>query len=125
LKLGHHLSKIGVTALPMDFIDVGPVSLNDFPKVYWGLGVQILKTARYIRQHANCFGLHLTNFSCGVDSFLEHFYKHLMGRKVHLILELDEHTAEAGVLTRLEAFKNVIGNIMRNDEMFKVYRAKA
>ena len=55
----------------------------------------------------------MTNFSCGADSFLEHFYKHIMGDKAYLILELDEHSAVAGVMTRLEAFKNVIENTMQ------------
>ena len=33
-----------------------------------------------------------------------------MGDKPYLILELDEHSAVAGVMTRLEAYKNVIEN---------------
>jgi predicted nucleotide-binding protein (sugar kinase/HSP70/actin superfamily) len=36
-----------------------------------------------------------------------------MGAKAHLILELDEHSAVAGVMTRLEAFKNVLENTMQ------------
>ncbi len=113
LRLGQNLSKIGVTALPMDFIDVSDVDLSDFPNMYWGLGSQILRTAKYIKKEANMFGIHLTNFSCGADSFIEHFYKHIMGDKAYLILELDEHSAVAGVMTRLEAYKNVIENTMR------------
>jgi predicted nucleotide-binding protein (sugar kinase/HSP70/actin superfamily) len=35
-----------------------------------------------------------------------------MGDKPCLILELDEHSAAAGVMTRLEAYKNVIENSM-------------
>ena len=35
-----------------------------------------------------------------------------MGDKPYLILELDEHSAVAGVMTRLEAFKNVLWNRM-------------
>ena len=80
--------------------------------MFWGLGARILRAARWIKQHPFAFGLHLTNFSCGADSFLEHFYKHIMGDKAYLILELDEHSAVAGVMTRLEAFKNVIENSM-------------
>jgi predicted CoA-substrate-specific enzyme activase len=110
LRLGQNLAKIGVTALPMDFIDVSSVDLSDFPSMYWGLGAQIVRTAKVVKDYANYFGLHLTNFSCGADSFLEHFYKHIMGDKAYLILELDEHSAVAGVMTRLEAFKNVIEN---------------
>ncbi|HEN20550.1 MAG TPA: CoA activase [Desulfobacteraceae bacterium] len=113
LRLGQNLSRIGVTALPMDFIDVSSVDLSDFPSMYWGLGARILRTARFIKENQNCFGLHLTNFECGADSFLEHFYKHIMGDKAYLILELDEHSAVAGVMTRIEAYKNVIDNSMK------------
>jgi predicted nucleotide-binding protein (sugar kinase/HSP70/actin superfamily) len=113
LRLGQNLAKIGVIALPMDFFDVSSVDLSDFPSMYWGLGAQILRTAKIIKDHSNYFGLYLTNFGCGPDSFIEHFYKHIMGDKAYLILELDEHSAVAGVMTRLEAYKNVIENTMQ------------
>jgi len=57
------------------------------------------------------YGVHLTNFSCGADSFLEHFYRHILGEKPALILELDEHSAVAGLLTRIEAYQNVVKNL--------------
>jgi len=113
LRLGRNMAKIGVIALPMDFIDVSRVDLSDFPSMYWGLGAQILRTAKFIKGYPNYFGLHLTNFSCGADSFIEHFYSYIMGDKAYLILELDEHSAVAGVMTRLEAYKNVVENIMQ------------
>jgi predicted CoA-substrate-specific enzyme activase len=113
LRLGQNMAKIGVDAVPMDFIDVTDVDLSDFPTMYWGLGAQVLRTARLIKNRPNYFGLHITNFSCGADSFIEHFYKHIMGDKPYLILELDEHSAVAGVMTRLEAYKNVIDNTMQ------------
>ena len=116
LRLGQNLAKIGVSALPMDFIDVTSVDLSDFPSMYWGLGAQILRTAKFIQGRPNYFGLHITNFSCGADSFIEHFYKYIMGNKPYLILELDEHSAVAGVMTRLEAYKNVIENTMQGVE---------
>ncbi|MFC1838861.1 acyl-CoA dehydratase activase [Thermodesulfobacteriota bacterium] len=112
LRLGQNFAKIGLKALPMDYIDVSEVDLSDFPNMYWGFGGQILRTAKYIKANPNYFGLHLTNFSCGADSFIEHFYKHVMREKPSLILELDEHSAVAGVMTRLEAYKNVIENVM-------------
>jgi predicted nucleotide-binding protein (sugar kinase/HSP70/actin superfamily) len=117
LRLGQNMAKIGVTALPMDFIDVTSVDISDFPAMYWGLGAQIIRIAKFIKSQPNYFGLHLTNFSCGADSFLEHFYKHIMGDKPYLILELDEHSAVAGVMTRLEAYRNVIENTMQKMKM--------
>jgi predicted CoA-substrate-specific enzyme activase len=113
LRLGQNLAKIGVSALPMDFIDISSIDLSDFPSMYWGLGAQILRTAKFVRGHPGFFGLHLTNFGCGADSFIEHFFKHVMGDRAYLILELDEHSAVAGVMTRLEAYKNVIENFMQ------------
>jgi predicted CoA-substrate-specific enzyme activase len=113
LRLGQNLAKIGVAALPMDFMDVASVDLSDFPSMYWGSGAQILRTAKLVKSLPNLFGLHITNFSCGADSFIEHFYKYIMAEKPYLILELDEHSAVAGVMTRLEAFRNVIENTMQ------------
>jgi predicted CoA-substrate-specific enzyme activase len=113
LRLGQNLAKIGVSALPMDFIDLTSVDLSDFPSMYWGLGAQILRAAKFVECRPNYFGLHITNFSCGADSFIEHFYKYIMGDKPYLILELDEHSAVAGIMTRLEAYKNVIENTMQ------------
>ncbi len=113
LRLGHNLAKIGVKAIPMDFMDESSVDLSDFPSMYWGMGARILRAAKIVASNPDFFGLHLTNFGCGADSFLEHFYRHIMGDKPYMILELDEHSAVAGVMTRLEAYKNVIFNSMQ------------
>ncbi|MCG6983380.1 MAG: acyl-CoA dehydratase activase [Deltaproteobacteria bacterium] len=110
LKLGHNLAKLGIKAIPQDFLDTSCVDLSDFPNMYWGSGAQIIRTAKFVEANSGAYGLHLTNFSCGADSFIEHFYRHVMGQKPYLILELDEHSAVAGMITRLEAFKNVIQN---------------
>jgi len=65
----------------------------------------------------NYYGIHITNFGCGADSFIEHFYRYIMDDKPYLILELDEHSAVAGMMTRLEAFKNVIENSTRKQNL--------
>lgn len=124
LRLGRNLAKIGVRAIPMDFVDVSNIDLSDFPSMYWGLGAQIMRTAKLIESKRHYFGLHITNFSCGADSFLEHFYRHVMGDKPYLILELDEHSAVAGVMTRLEAYKNVIENSMMKRQLISYHERK-
>ena len=119
LSLGQNLAKIGISSMPMDFIDSRKLDLGRFSTIYWGLGAQILRTVKWIEHRSNCFGLHLTNFGCGVDSFIEHFYKYIMKDKAYLILELDEHSAVAGVMTRLEAYKNVIEQILADKSPYK------
>lgn len=123
LQLGRQFSKLGIKALPMDLLDLDDEPLHDFPRMYWGLGARILRAARKIARTPNWYGVHLTNFSCGPDSFLEHFYSHLMGRKPYLILELDEHSAVAGILTRIEAFRNVVENVRLRPDSGRVPHA--
>jgi predicted CoA-substrate-specific enzyme activase len=115
LQLGRHLAKLGITAMPMDYFDLEREDLSDFPRMYWGMGARILRTAKRIARTPNLYGVHLTNFSCGADSFLEHFYRHILQDKPSLILELDEHSAVAGLLTRMEAYRNVVKNLMPGD----------
>lgn len=111
LQLGRHLAKLGIRAVPLDFLDLKSEDLSDFPRMYWGQGSKILRTAKRIARTPNWYGVHLTNFSCGADSFLEHFYRHILRGKPYLILELDEHSAVAGLLTRVEAYRNVVKNV--------------
>jgi predicted CoA-substrate-specific enzyme activase len=115
LQLGRHLAKLGIKALPTDFLDLESEDLSDFPRMYWGLGAKVLRAAKGIARTPNWFGVHLTNFSCGADSFIEHFYRHLLREKPFLILELDEHSAVAGMLTRIEAYQNVVRNLQRRE----------
>ena len=114
LQLGKHLAKLGIRALPMDFLELDDEDLSDFPRMYWGLGARILRAAKRILRTPNHYGVHLTNFSCGADSFIEHFYRHILQDKPSLILELDEHSAVAGVLTRVEAYRNVVKNLQEH-----------
>jgi predicted CoA-substrate-specific enzyme activase len=111
LQLGKQLAKLGIKALPMDLVSSDSEDMSDFKRMFWGLGARIIRTAKRILRTPNWYGVHLTNFSCGADSFIEHFYRHLLRDKPSLILELDEHSAVAGLLTRVEAYRNVVKNL--------------
>lgn len=113
LQIGQHLAKRGILALPIDMLDLALEDISDFPRMYWGFGSRIIRAAKKIARTPNLYGLHITNFSCGPDSFIEHFYRHVLQNKPALILEFDEHTAVAGILTRIEAYQNVVKNIER------------
>jgi len=112
LKIGRQLAGLGQAALPMDFLDLDAEDLSDFPGMYWGLGARILRAARRVARTPNLFGVHVSNFGCGADSFIEHFYRHATEGKPALVLEFDEHSAVAGMLTRLEAYRNVVSATM-------------
>ena len=113
LQLGRHLARLGIRALPMDYLHLDAEDLDDFPRMYWGQGARILRAAKRIARTPGLYGIHLTNFSCGADSFIEHFYQHILQTKPSLILELDEHSGVAGLLTRVEAYRNVVRTIQQ------------
>jgi predicted nucleotide-binding protein (sugar kinase/HSP70/actin superfamily) len=55
----------------------------------------------------------LTNFGCGPNSFIINILEDIMGGKPLGQLEIDEHAAEAGIVTRLEAFVDTIQGFSR------------
>ncbi|UCD32080.1 MAG: activase, partial [Desulfobacterales bacterium] len=64
--------------------------------------------SRFVKRHPQLFGTFITNFSCGPDSFIIGYFRDIMGRKPSLTLELDSHTADAGLETRIEAFLDIV-----------------
>ncbi len=113
LNLFRTFSRLGVVALPMEFLDIGEVNTSgDYKGMYWGFGDDILRAAGFLDRDERLFGLYLTSFSCGPDSFVLHYFSREMRRigRPYLELELDEHSAGAGVETRLLAFLDVIRN---------------
>jgi predicted CoA-substrate-specific enzyme activase len=106
MGIPHKLASRGIPVLPFDFF-----LLNHEPSkqhMYWGMGQRILQVARKVKKHPQLFGVYVTNFSCGPDSFILGYFRDIMGRKPSLTLELDSHTADAGLETRIEAFIDII-----------------
>ncbi len=107
LRLADKLAELGVDMIPMDMLSVTDAPIGDedlHSRIYWGWGQRILRTAEIIKRDKRLFAVYLSNFSCGPDSFLMTFFRDIMADKPCLFLELDEHSADAGLITRLEAF---------------------
>jgi predicted nucleotide-binding protein (sugar kinase/HSP70/actin superfamily) len=92
----------------MDFLPLHHVDLSGHEDMYWRSGRKIMAAARFIREHPNLYPVYITNFGCGPDSFITHFFQEEMGDKPFLQLEIDEHSADAGAITRIEAFLDSI-----------------
>ncbi|NLX03506.1 MAG: CoA activase [Phycisphaerae bacterium] len=114
LDIPGKLRKLGMLTIPLDFLDFSTVSANARYQakdgMYWKYGQRIIKGAKIVRNDPRLFAVYLTNFSCGPDSFIGTFFKDLMGQKPYLMLEIDEHSADAGVVTRLEAYLESLRN---------------
>ncbi|HDP78873.1 MAG TPA: 2-hydroxyglutaryl-CoA dehydratase [Mesotoga infera] len=118
--------KLASRGIPVVTFDSLPYeSERSYEKMYWAWGEMNLKAARYVKNNPKLFALYITNFSCGPDSFLISFFRDIMGKKPSLILELDSHTSDAGVETRIEAFADVVrSSIERNTALVESKRVK-
>jgi predicted CoA-substrate-specific enzyme activase len=96
----------GYSVIPFDLLPFEDETI--FSNMYWYYGQQDLKAASLIKDEPNVYITYVSNFSCAPDSFILHYIKWLMGQKPFLILELDSHSADAGLDTRVEAFLDII-----------------
>lgn len=110
------LRRLGVRVLTAENIHPALLSLQrncHLPKrLFWTFSDMALKAANFFFKQGRIDGvLHLTAFGCGPDSLLNKFIE-LEAKKYRNIpfmtLMIDEHTGEAGVATRLEAFVDMV-----------------
>jgi len=82
-------------------------------RVYWSFGKEMVGSALNFAGDPEVKGIiNLASFGCGQDSFnweLVNHYVKMMGNIPVLSLIFDEHWSDGGLITRLEAFFDVIG----------------
>jgi predicted CoA-substrate-specific enzyme activase len=104
-SVARKLSSMGVTVIPGDCLPPAETG-----STAWHFANQILNAAAVAKKHPNLFLLCVSNFSCTIDAFTQSVLASEMGAKPCLTLEIDAHTADAGIQTRLEAFLDVAAN---------------
>jgi len=109
LGIAEKLAQLGVVPIPLDFLPLDRVSPKEFSdRPYWSYEGKFIAAAKIIAQDPELYGLALTNFGCGPNSFILKLVEDIMSGKPMGQLEIDEHAAEAGLVTRLEAFVDTI-----------------
>ena len=115
LGIAEKLAQLGVVPVPIDFLplaSVNPRKYSDRP--YWFYEGKYIASADITESDPQLYGLALTNFGCGPNSFILRVVEDIMGGKPLGQLEIDEHAAEAGIVTRLEAFVDTIQGFARS-----------
>ncbi|MCK4739810.1 MAG: CoA activase, partial [Deltaproteobacteria bacterium] len=120
LELPEKLADMGTLAIPFDMLPVDE-NISDVlaEDMYWKSGQRILTTAKLLRDDPRLYSIFITNFGCGPDSFITHFYRDASAGKPYLQIEIDEHSADAGAITRCEAYLDSLRNVRKRDA-FKV-----
>jgi len=115
LNLFRHLRRLGVTAIPMWYLPIEDVELDpQSRRLPWHLNRMVLRAAVYCRGDDRLFPVVVSNFGCGPDAFTQTHLEQTLDGRPALFLEFDEHRAEAGLVTRLEAFLDEIEGL-RNE----------
>ena len=111
LNLPKKLRDLGVLAIPLDCLPLDDTAPDEeVLSQYWRYGQRFLTAAKILRDDPRLFGIYITNFGCGPDSFITHFFGNAMGEKPFLQIEIDEHSSDVGAITRLEAYLDSIKN---------------
>ncbi|MBM3233983.1 hypothetical protein FJZ19_02720 [Candidatus Pacearchaeota archaeon] len=107
LKLAGKVAHYGFTPLPMDFLPLPDEDLSRRWGNEFSIQGQLILGAANVSRKLGLNAVFLDYFGCGPNSFLRSFFERELG-KPFLTLQIDEHTADAGLVTRLEAFLDSI-----------------
>ena len=117
LGIAEKLAQLGVVPIPLDFLPLASVNLKQYSdRPYWYYESKHIAGAAIVASDPQLYGLVLTNFGCGPNSFILRIVEDIMGTKPLGQLEIDEHAAEAGIVTRLEAFVDTIKGFSRSSK---------
>ena len=97
----------GIPIIPWEMLSFQ--NQNTGLDINWAIGRDLMKAALFTAKETCLYGVYISNFSCGPDSFLLGYFREIMGEKPSLTLEIDSHTADAGINTRIDAFLDIIG----------------
>ena len=115
LGVPEELAHLGVVPVPLDFLPLDSVNVKEYSdRPYWLAESKHIAGAAITARDPLLYGLILTNFGCGPNSFILNIVADIMGDKPLGQLEIDEHAAEAGLITRLEAYVDTIKGFARS-----------
>ncbi len=115
LGMAQELKKLGVIPIPLDYLPLNQVDVREISdRPYWNYERKMLAASKLIAENDQLFGLFLSNFGCGPNSIIQNMVEDIMGGKPLGQIELDEHAAEAGYITRIEALVDTIRGYRRS-----------
>lgn len=126
LSMVEKLINLDVIPIPTDYLPLKDEHITqEYRHMYWPNGQDILAAAKIVARDERLHAVYIGNYRCGPDSFLSHFVGEEMAGKPYLELEIDEHSADAGLITRYEAFLDSLrGTKLLHKKRHEVLRPK-
>lgn len=109
------LRLMGASVVTMDMLSPAVIereAAKSHKRMFWTLGRKLLGAGYYFLRPGTVDGcLHMSAFACGPDAFIGELLSQESQRSYRRVpfmtIVVDEHSGEAGVLTRLEAFVDI------------------
>jgi len=117
LGLVEKLIGLNVMPIPLDMLDLSEYNIfANYRNMYWPNGQKLIAAAQLVAKNDKLHAVYLSNFRCGPDSFIWHYVTEELKGKPFLHLEIDEHSADAGMVTRIEAFLDSLSGSEKNEK---------
>lgn len=117
LNLTEKLLAQNVMPIPLDMLDLPLAGIyGNYRNMYWPNGQKMIAAAQHVAKTEGLYAVYISNFRCGPDSFIWHYVTEELKGKPFLHLEVDEHSADAGMVTRIEAFLDSLAGAEQNEK---------
>jgi predicted CoA-substrate-specific enzyme activase len=110
LNISKKLRHLGILAIPFDLLPLDAVKLPPhYSNLVWKNEQNLLRAAIMAKNNPSLNPIMITNYGCGPDAFFWKYLEETMEEDPYLLLEVDEHSGDAGMTTRVEAFLDTLG----------------
>ncbi|MDQ2085479.1 acyl-CoA dehydratase activase-related protein [Herbivorax sp. ANBcel31] len=128
MNLIEKLKNDDINIITIDMIDSEIINENVKAlkkQMFWNYGRKAIGTALHLIERDDIDGvIYLMAFGCGIDSFVCDMVERRIRKNSEIpfiVLNIDEHSGEAGMNTRLEAFTDMIRWRYKNEDNVSAY----
>jgi len=109
LNIAKKLRHLGMLAIPFDLLPLDTIELpSHYSNLVWKNEQNLLRAAILAKNNHSLNPIMITNYGCGPDAFFWKYLEETMEEDPYLLLEVDEHSGDAGMITRIEAFLDTL-----------------
>lgn len=134
MNIKKKLNQLGVGVITEECVDeddMEPEVQSLFKKPFWTFARKTYGFITALAANQQVQGIvYISSFACGIDSVIIELVGDRTGEFPMLVLKIDEHTGEAGVDTRIEAFADMLERSVKLESNHSphgqcVYRCKS
>ncbi|HKM02084.1 MAG TPA: acyl-CoA dehydratase activase-related protein [Sedimentibacter sp.] len=119
------LNNLGLGVITSEFTEediLQKEAENLYKKPFWTFARENYGFAVNATKEKTADGIiYISSFNCGIDSVVIELIKNSVPDFPFLILKIDEHTGEAGIDTRIEAFKDMLERRLFNESNISTF----